>query len=53
MFPKIGMSQKASHSCTILDNWVFGNFILADEPFAKALQIFKIVFQLTIIYVEN
>ena len=22
----------------ILDNWVFENFILADEPFAKALQ---------------
>ena len=25
----------------ILDNWVFENFILADEPFAKALQIFE------------
>ena len=26
---------------TILDNWVFENFILADEPFAKALRIFE------------
>ena len=26
---------------TILDNWIFENFILADEPFAKALHIFK------------
>ena len=26
----------------ILDNWVFENFILADEPFAKALRIFEI-----------
>ena len=23
------------------DKWVFRNFILADEPFAKALQLFK------------
>ena len=27
--------------CIILDNWVFENFILANEPFAKALQIFE------------
>ena len=26
--------------CLILCNWVFDNFILADEPFAKALRIF-------------
>ena len=25
----------------IWDKWVFENFILADEPFAKALQLFK------------
>ena len=25
----------------ILENWVFKNFILADEPFAKALRIFE------------
>ena len=25
----------------ILDNWVFENFILADEPFSKVLQIFE------------
>ena len=27
-------------NCTILDNCVFENFILASEPFAKALQSF-------------
>ena len=27
--------------CTILENWVFENFILADKPFAKALRIFE------------
>ena len=26
---------------TILDNWIFENFILADKPFANALQIFE------------
>ena len=26
---------------TILDNWIFENFILADEPFAKSLHIFR------------
>ena len=26
---------------TILDNWVFENFILADEPLAKALRNFE------------
>ena len=26
-------------NCTILDRWVFENFVLADEPFAKTLQI--------------
>ena len=26
---------------SILCNWVFDNFILADEPFAKALQSFE------------
>ena len=28
--------------CPILQNWVFESFILADEPFAKALRIFEI-----------
>ena len=28
-------------NCTILDNQVFENFILADEPFAKPLRIFE------------
>ena len=28
-------------NCTILDNWVFENFILADEASAKALRIFE------------
>ena len=27
--------------CTILDSWVFENFILADEPFAKVLPILE------------
>ena len=27
--------------CTILDSWVFENFILTDEPFAKDLRIFE------------
>ena len=30
-----------SPDCTILDNLVFENFILADEPFAKALKALK------------
>ena len=30
-----------SPDCIILDNRVFENLILADEPFAKALQIFE------------
>ena len=30
-----------SPDCTILDNLVFENFILADEPFAKALRNFE------------
>ena len=28
-------------NCIILDNWVFENFILADESLEKALQIFE------------
>ena len=28
-------------NCTILCNWVFDDFILADEPFAKVLQSFE------------
>ena len=27
--------------CPILCNWVFGNFILTNEPFAKALRSFE------------
>ena len=34
------MSQRTPPNCTVLENWVFENFILGDEPFAKALQIF-------------
>ena len=36
----ISNSPKNPRDCIILDNRVFENFILADEPFAKALQIF-------------
>ena len=40
--------------CSILCNWVFDNFILADEPFAKAVQIFETcVFVNNNLYVEN
>ena len=28
-------------NCIILDNWVFENFILADELFSKVLQSFE------------
>ena len=38
-FNKIG---KYPRNCIILDSWVFEKFILADEPFAQALRIFKI-----------
>ena len=31
----------ATADCTILDNWCFENFILADEPFGRALRIFE------------
>ena len=35
------MSRKAPPDCIILNKGAFENFILADEPFAKALQIFE------------
>ena len=35
------MSRTTHPECIILDKWVFENFILADEPFTKALQIFE------------
>ena len=34
-------SPRISPDCTILGSWVFENFILADEPFAKASGIFE------------
>ena len=30
--------------CTILDSWDIENFILADEPFAKANEFLKLVY---------
>ena len=33
--------NRTSPNCTILGNWVFGNIILVDEPFAKVLRIFE------------
>ena len=36
-----------------LDSWVFENYILAYEFFAKVLYIFKFNYQLVIICVEN
>ena len=37
----VNNSKKYSSVCNILESWVFDNFILADEPFAKALRIFE------------
>ena len=39
--------------CTILDSWVFENFILPDELFAKVYEYLKLTNQLIIIYLEN
>ena len=39
--PHIDARNKNPPECIILDNWVFENFILADEPFAKPLRIFE------------
>ena len=36
------MSRITAPDCIILDNWVFEDFILTDEPFPQALQIFEI-----------
>ena len=33
--------NRNSPNCTILDSWVFDNFILADEPLAKDLQMLE------------
>ena len=42
LFPKIGKSRVTIFpDCIILENWAFENFILADQPFAKALKIFE------------
>ena len=41
IFPKISMPQITPPDCTNFDNWVFENFILADQPFAKALRVFE------------
>ena len=41
IFHKLGMPRRAPPNCIILDNKVFEKFLLADEPFAKALEIFK------------
>ena len=35
------MSRITPPNCTILDNWVFQNFMLADESLAKALRIIE------------
>ena len=35
------VSVKYSLDCIILDDWVFEDFVLADEPFAKAFPIFE------------
>ena len=38
------ISVKNPPDCIILDKWVFENFILADETFAKTLWILKLVY---------
>ena len=40
-FPKIGMPWRTPPNYITLDKWVFGKFILADEPFTKDLRIFE------------
>ena len=37
----IEVNRNYPNCTTILDNWIFENFILADESFAKALHIFE------------
>ena len=39
--------------CTILNNWISQTFILADEPFAKALQFFKKLFETCVLLINN
>ena len=39
--------------CTILDSWLFDDFILADELFAKTLESFETSNQVIIVYAEN
>ena len=46
------MSLKNPPDCIILDNWVFEKYLLADEPFEKALRIFE-TFVSAIFYVES
>ena len=41
-----------SPDCSPLKNWVFYNFVLADELFPKVYQALKPFYQLIIIYVE-
>ena len=35
------MSRRTPRNCANLDNWVFENFILIDEPSTKVSQIFE------------
>ena len=49
----LGGPNRNPPKCTILDNWVFEDFVLADETFAKDLQIFKTCVSAITIYVEN
>ena len=43
------MSKRTPPNGTVLDNWVFENFISGDKPFAKALRISETC---VIVYVE-
>ena len=42
-----------SPDCPIVCNWIFDNFILADELFTKALQSLKTCVLIIIIIVNN
>ena len=44
---------KNPHDFPILCNWVFDNFILADELLAKALRTLKLHYYLITVYQEN
>ena len=50
----LGTKETNACNCIIFDSGVFENFILVNEPFAKALKLsLKLVHWLIMIYMEN